>query len=61
LAPVISRSCSTSVARVRLCGNHGGRGLVVCGLRFFDIGDGDESHFEALVGLPELIRDRLVG
>ncbi len=40
-----------------LGGDQVGGGRVACGARFLHVGDGDEAHLEALVGLLELTRD----
>ena len=54
---VISRSSSCEVAYCALGGNEIRGGGVTRGARFLHVGDGDEAHFEALVGLLELARD----
>ena len=41
--------------------NEGGRRGIVGGLGFLDIGDRDQAHFKALLGLLELAAERVVG
>src|SRR6202050_509065 len=49
------------IGRKRAFGRDDGGGrLIVRGLRLLHVGDGDEADLEALVGLLELVADRLV-